>query len=72
MNKEEKKRFQAEIEILKISNSPYVVKTYGAILLKNEVSCCMEFMDIGSLDVILYKINRIPERILSKIIRHVC
>ena len=65
------KRLLDEVEVIKKCNSPYVIKTFGAYYKSNQINCFMEYMDVGSLDVILYKINRIPERVLSKIARHV-
>lgn len=60
-----------EIETLKTVDSPFCLKTYGAIYRNNRINCFMEFMDMGSLDVLLYKTNRVPERVLSRITRHV-
>ena len=48
-------------------NSPYIVGFYGAFNSDGEISICMEYMDGGSLDLVLRKVNRIPEQILGKI-----
>ncbi len=64
-------RLLFEIENIKKCDSRYVISTYGATYFNNQISCFMEYMDIGSLDVILYEINRVPERIMSRIVRNV-
>ena len=40
---------------------------YGAFYNDGEISICMEFMDGGSLDLVMKKAGRIPEVILAKI-----
>ena len=44
-----------------------MVGFYGAFCSDGEISICMEYMDGGSLDLVLRKVNRIPENILGKI-----
>ena len=56
-----------ELTVLHECNSPYIVGFYGAYTCDGEISICMEYMDGGSLDLILKKVNRIPENILGKI-----
>ena len=56
-----------ELNILEECNSPYIVGFYGAFTSDGEISICMEYMDGGSLDLVLRKVNRIPENILGKI-----
>jgi mitogen-activated protein kinase kinase 1 len=56
-----------ELSVLDECNSPYIVGYYGAFNSDGEISICMEYMDGGSLDLILRKVNRIPEQILGKI-----
>lgn len=56
-----------ELMVLHECNSPYIVGFYGAFYADGEISICMEYMDGGSLDLILRKTGRIPEPILGKI-----
>ncbi|XP_013381692.1 dual specificity mitogen-activated protein kinase kinase 1 isoform X2 [Lingula anatina] len=56
-----------ELKVLHDCNSPYIVGFYGAFYSDGEISICMEYMDGGSLDLILKKAGRIPEPILGKI-----
>lgn len=56
-----------ELTILNECNSPDIVGFYGAFSSDGEINICMEYMDSGSLDLILRKVNRIPEPILGKI-----
>lgn len=56
-----------ELKVLHECNSPHIVGFYGAFYSDGEISICMEFMDGGSLDLILKKAGRIPEPILGKI-----
>jgi len=56
-----------ELKVLHECNSPHIVGFYGAFYSDGEISICMEYMDGGSLDLILKKAGRIPEKILGKI-----
>lgn len=56
-----------ELTVLHECNSPYIVGFYGAFNSDGEINICMEYMDGGSLDLVLRKVNRIPEPILGKI-----
>lgn len=56
-----------ELKVLHECNSPYIVGFYGAFYSDGEISICMEYMDGGSLDLILKKAGRIPEPILGKV-----
>ncbi|KAG1652570.1 Dual specificity mitogen-activated protein kinase kinase 1 [Nymphon striatum] len=56
-----------ELKVLHDCNSPHIVGFYGAFYNDGEISICMEYMDGGSLDLILKKANSIPEEILGKI-----
>ncbi|XP_074651815.1 dual specificity mitogen-activated protein kinase kinase 1-like isoform X2 [Tubulanus polymorphus] len=56
-----------ELKVLHECNSPYIVGYYGSFYSDGEISICMEYMDGGSLDLILKKAGRIPEPILGKI-----
>jgi len=54
-----------ELKVLHECNSPYIVGFYGAFYNDGEISICMEYMDGGSLDLILKKTQRVPENILG-------
>ncbi|XP_071119043.1 dual specificity mitogen-activated protein kinase kinase 1-like isoform X1 [Haliotis cracherodii] len=56
-----------ELKVLHECNSPYIVGFYGAFYSDGEISICMEYMDGGSLDLILKRAGRIPEPILGVI-----
>ncbi|XP_041372356.1 dual specificity mitogen-activated protein kinase kinase 1-like isoform X2 [Gigantopelta aegis] len=56
-----------ELKVLHECNSPYIVGFYGAFYSDGEISICMEYMDGGSLDLILKRAGRIPEPILAVI-----
>lgn len=56
-----------ELTVLHECNSPYIVGFYGAFNSDGEISICMEYMNGGSLDLVLKKVNRIQENILRKI-----
>lgn len=62
-------RIMQELTVLHKCNSPYIVGFYGTFFSPTvgEISLCMEYMDGGSLDLILKKVGRIPEPILGKI-----
>ncbi|KAF4532841.1 hypothetical protein B566_EDAN014798 [Ephemera danica] len=62
-----KKQIIRELKVLHECNSPHIVGFYGAFYSDGEISICMEYMDGGSLDLILKKAGRIPESILGKI-----
>ncbi|RKO91702.1 kinase-like domain-containing protein, partial [Blyttiomyces helicus] len=56
-----------ELQIMHKCNSPYIVSFYGAFLNEGDISICMEYMNLGSLDHIYKKIGPIPEEIVGKI-----
>ncbi|CAG0891624.1 unnamed protein product [Darwinula stevensoni] len=60
-----------ELKVLHECNSPHIVGFYGAFYSDGEISICMEYMDGGSLDLILKKAVRIPEPVLAKITSNV-
>jgi len=62
-----KKQIILELKVLHECNFPHIVGFYGAFYNDGEISICMEYMDGGSLDLILKKAGRIPEPILGKI-----
>ena len=56
-----------ELKVLHECNSPQIVGFYGSFLSDGEINICMEYMDGGSLDLILKKAGRFPEAILGKV-----
>lgn len=56
-----------ELRVLHDCNFPHIVGFYHAFQKDGEISICMEYMDAGSLDLILKRVGRIPEAILGKI-----
>nr|CAH7720076.1 unnamed protein product [Callosobruchus chinensis] len=62
-----KKQIIRELKVLHECNFAHIVGFYGAFYSDGEISICMEYMDAGSLDLILKKAGRIPENILAKI-----
>ncbi|CAG7729942.1 unnamed protein product [Allacma fusca] len=62
-----KKQIVRELKVLHECNSPFIVGFYGAFYSDGEISICMEYMDAGSLDLVLKRCEKIPENILGKI-----
>lgn len=62
-----KKQIIRELKVLHECNFAHIVGFYGAFYSEGEISICMEYMDAGSLDLILKKAGRIPEDILGTI-----
>lgn len=56
-----------ELKVLHECNSPHIVGFYGAFYSDGEINICMEYMDGGSLDLVLKKAGSIPEKILGKV-----
>lgn len=56
-----------ELKVLHECNSPFIVGFYGAFYSEGEISICMEYMDGGSLDLLLKQAIRIPEPVLANI-----
>ncbi|KAJ3315517.1 MAP kinase kinase (MEK), partial [Blyttiomyces sp. JEL0837] len=66
-NKTVQKQILRELQILKNCNSPYIVSFYGAFLNDANISICMEFMDLGSLDYIYKKLVSLEENVIAEI-----
>lgn len=62
-----KKQIIRELKVLHECNFPHIVGFYGSFHSDGEISICMEYMDGGSLDLILKRAGRIPEPVLGKI-----
>ena len=56
-----------ELQIMHKCISPYIVSFYGAFLDGNELSICMEYMNLGSLDTIYKRVGPIPENVIGKV-----
>lgn len=61
------KQILYELELLHECNHPNIVAFYRAYQTDGGISICMEYMDGGSLDLILKRAGRISEAILAKI-----
>jgi len=62
-----RKQIVTELKILHECNSPYIVGFFGAYQCDGEVNIFMEYMDGGSLDLIMKKMGRIHEPYTRKI-----
>ena len=62
-----KKQIITELRILDECNSPYIVGFFGAFHSDGEINICMEYMDGGSLDLVVKKAGKIGEKYLKKI-----
>lgn len=62
-----RRAIQTELEILKICQSPFIVKFYGQFVEQYSIVVCMEYMDCGSLDRIYKTIGPLNEFITSYI-----
>ncbi|XP_026688350.1 dual specificity mitogen-activated protein kinase kinase dSOR1-like [Diaphorina citri] len=62
-----KKQIIRELKVLHECNFAHIVGFYGAFISDQDISICMEYMDGGSLDLILKKAGKIPEHILGTI-----
>lgn len=62
-----RKQIVTELKILHECSSPYIVGYFGAYQCDGEINIFMEYMDGGSLDLVLRKIGRIPEPYTRKI-----
>ncbi|RHZ60414.1 hypothetical protein Glove_353g16 [Diversispora epigaea] len=67
VNPNVRKQIHRELQILHDCNSRYIVSFYGAFITDSDISMCMEFMDVGSLDGIYKKNGPVPLGILGKI-----
>ena len=56
---------ELNMNILHECNSPFIVGFYGAFHSEGDFSICMEYMDGGSLDLVLNRYGKIPENILG-------
>ncbi|OAF64539.1 hypothetical protein A3Q56_07756, partial [Intoshia linei] len=60
-----RKNIFRELSVLHECNSPHIVGWYGAIYNSGQINIIMEYMDCGSLDLVLKKCGRYPESIIS-------
>ncbi|CAG8641496.1 7069_t:CDS:2, partial [Acaulospora morrowiae] len=61
------KQIHREYQILQDCKSQYIVSFYGAFMTDSDISLCMEYMDVGSLDYIYKNTGPIDLGILGKI-----
>jgi len=62
-----RKQIVTELKILHECSSPYIVGYFGSYQCDGEINIFMEYMNGGSLDVVLRKIGKIPELYTRKI-----
>jgi len=62
-----RKQIITELKVLHDCSSPYIVGYFGSYQCDGEINVFMEYMDCGSLDLILRKIGKIPESCTRKI-----
>ena len=62
-----RKQIVTELKILHECQSPYIVGYFGSYQCDGEINIFMEYMNGGSLDVVLRKIGKIPESYTKKI-----
>ncbi|CAO3579455.1 unnamed protein product [Absidia cylindrospora] len=62
-----RKQIMRELQFMHDCNSKHIVSFYGAFMNEGDISICMEFMEVGSLDNIYKKIGPIPLDVLKKI-----
>ncbi|PAA66081.1 hypothetical protein BOX15_Mlig027723g2 [Macrostomum lignano] len=62
-----------ELEVLHSCKSPYIVGYFGSFLADSSatICICMEYMNAGSLDLVLKQAGRLPEPIVAKITQSV-
>ncbi|KAI8099309.1 dual specificity protein kinase FUZ7 [Halteromyces radiatus] len=62
-----RKQIIRELHFMHDCNSKHIVSFYGAFMHGGDISICMEFMEVGSLDRIYKKLGPIPLDVLKKI-----
>lgn len=67
VNSATKKQIIRDLRILHDCNSPYIVGFYGVFPMTKEINICTEYMNGGSLDLVVKKYGRIREKYLRKI-----
>ncbi|CAO3647222.1 unnamed protein product [Cunninghamella blakesleeana] len=63
-----RKQIMRELQFMHDCSSKHIVSFYGAFMNGGDISICMEFMEIGSLDKIYKKYGSIPLNILPMIV----
>ncbi|KAG0165254.1 MAP kinase kinase (MEK) [Apophysomyces sp. BC1034] len=62
-----RKQIMREMQFLHDCNSEHIVSFYGAFMNDGDISMCMEYMDVGSLDTIYKKNGPVSMDVLKKI-----
>lgn len=75
-DKDKRAQLKNDIKVLQNSNSPFLVKFFGAFFYDGNVKLVLEYMNLGSLDSIISKIKNFkppctPEPILAKILQQI-
>ncbi|ORZ10491.1 kinase-like domain-containing protein, partial [Absidia repens] len=66
-NSNVRKQIMREMQFLHDCNSKHIVSYYGAFMQGDDISICMEYMEVGSLDAIYKRGGPIPLPVLKKI-----
>ncbi|KAI8100168.1 kinase-like domain-containing protein [Halteromyces radiatus] len=66
-NSNVRKQIMREMQFLHDCNSKHIVSYYGAFMQGDDISICMEYMEVGSLDAIYKRNGPIPLPVLKKI-----
>ncbi|EGD72830.1 STE/STE7/MEK1 protein kinase [Salpingoeca rosetta] len=67
VKKEVRERILRELRVLHRCSSPHIVGFFGSFWHEGEIHILMEYMDGGSLDVVLRRVGRIPENVIAVI-----
>ncbi|KAG0175394.1 MAP kinase kinase (MEK) [Apophysomyces sp. BC1034] len=62
-----RKQIMRELQFMHDCNSRHIVSFYGAFMNGGDISICMEYMDVGSLDQIYKRHGPVPMDVLKKI-----
>jgi len=62
-----RKQIMREMQFMHDCNSKHIVSFYGAYMHNGDISMCMEYMDVGSLDNVYRKNGPIPMDVIGKI-----
>ncbi|KAI8990304.1 kinase-like domain-containing protein [Pilobolus umbonatus] len=61
------KQIMRELQFMHDCKSRHIVSFYGAFINGDDISICMEYMDVGSLDAIYKKVGPFPFDVLKKV-----
>ncbi|KXS12629.1 Pkinase-domain-containing protein [Gonapodya prolifera JEL478] len=62
-----RKMIVRELRVLHDCHHPNIITFYGAFHRDNDISICMEYMDVGSLHALLQQAGPLPEEVIARI-----